>query len=375
MSPSVHQATTETAEQEPLNTDGSVRKEAATSESCQEEHTGDSATQMPNNENNEAAERVASDLDADILLYNGNLERPQDSFFIAECESRQYKRENVLMVLVTPGGDASAAYRIARCLQRNYKIFTVFVPGYCKSAGTLLALGAHEIVFTSHGELGPLDVQEEKKDDLFSNLSGLTVQHAIRNIRDQTFSAFEKYFVTLMVRSNNRIALRTATKVASTLSTNLFAPLLAKLEPLYIGENARTTAIAKEYGIRLLDHSKNIDVEKLDKLILKYTSHDFVIDEGEANKLFKHCRTATVTELQLAASLGNLSLWPTQESIHEETQFKYLSAEVRPPREGETDGPKAESDKQGENDGTHAEPENIEGVSDAATETVHKVDS
>ncbi len=47
--------------------------------------------------------------------------------------------------MVTEGGDADPAYRIARCLQDHYDRFSLFVSGYCKSAGTLVALGAHEL--------------------------------------------------------------------------------------------------------------------------------------------------------------------------------------------------------------------------------------
>jgi ClpP class serine protease len=40
------------------------------------------------------------------------------------------------------------------------------VSGYCKSAGTLIALGANELAFGEHGELGPLDVQIAKRDEV-----------------------------------------------------------------------------------------------------------------------------------------------------------------------------------------------------------------
>ena len=52
--------------------------------------------------------------------------------------------------------------------QRSYKKFIVLVSGYCKSAGTLVACGAHELVFSDAGEIGPIDIQMEKKDDLSS---------------------------------------------------------------------------------------------------------------------------------------------------------------------------------------------------------------
>jgi ClpP class serine protease len=114
-------------------------------------------------------------VDTDIVLFNSGIERVRDRHAIKVLTERK-KRKNVLLLLVTEGGDPDAAYRIARCLQDRYKKFSVLVAGYCKSAGTLLALGANELIFSENGELGPLDVQMEKKDELWEQESGLTVQ-------------------------------------------------------------------------------------------------------------------------------------------------------------------------------------------------------
>ena len=261
------------------------------------------------------------------MIYNGELERPQDTLFIEVCETRM-KRPNVLMILVTDGGDANCAYRIARYLQNNYEDFTVYVAGYCKSAGTLLALGADQIVVSEHGELGPLDVQDAKKDDLIGMQSGLIPQNAINEIQRQAFAAFEVYFLEIMANSDNRIALGTATKVASSLVTGLFSPLLAELDPLYIGEIARATAVARDYGSRLLEHSQNMHVEELDRLITEYNSHGFVIDQMEAKELFKNFRHASSEERELARSLGDCTLYPMTEFIDDDRRFVFLSPEI-----------------------------------------------
>ena len=100
----------------------------------------------------DVADLVAHELDADIIIYNGPLERPADTALIDACIARR-RRTNALLILVTSGGNADSAYRIARCLQRKYEKFVLYVSGYCKSAGTLVALGAHEMVISDHGEL------------------------------------------------------------------------------------------------------------------------------------------------------------------------------------------------------------------------------
>jgi ClpP class serine protease len=63
------------------------------------------------------------------------------------------------MILHTPGGLAIAALQIARALRAHSGRVTVFVPHFAMSGGTLVALGADEIVMTEHAMLGPIDPQ------------------------------------------------------------------------------------------------------------------------------------------------------------------------------------------------------------------------
>ena len=99
--------------------------------------------------------RSVSEYDGLVYLYNGDLERGRDFDFINLVRDEQ-KSDKCILILVTAGGDPDAAYKIARYLQNSLcQSFSVLVSGYCKSAGTLLAIGAGELIFTSYGELGP----------------------------------------------------------------------------------------------------------------------------------------------------------------------------------------------------------------------------
>jgi hypothetical protein len=65
-------------------------------------------------------------------------------------------------LLHTLGGDVDAADKIVRILQRRVGSdgeLRVVVPDYAKSAGTLIAIGAHWIVMSDSSELGPIDPQ------------------------------------------------------------------------------------------------------------------------------------------------------------------------------------------------------------------------
>ena len=237
----------------------------------------------------DVANAIAKELDADVILYNGPMYRPVDENFIEGCLKRR-RRKNVFFLLVTQGGDPDAAYRIARCLQEEYDRFILYVSGCCKSAGTLVAVGAHELIISAHGELGPLDVQMSKKDELWATQSGLAVIDTLTTLRDNVLSAFEHFFLEIKRKSNDAITLKTATEIATDMTTGIFSPLYGQVDPLHVGEAGRAMSIASHYGQRLLVKSKNIEQEALKFLISKYPSHSFVIDREEASLLFKEVR-------------------------------------------------------------------------------------
>ncbi len=257
----------------------------------------------------EAADAVADALDADVIVYNGALDPPADRTVRGLCRSRR-RRPNVFLVLVTWGGDPDVAYRIARALQLRYKRFFIYVASYCKSAGTLVALGAHEIVFGEDGELGPLDIQMSKEDSLWETQSGLTVNTAMISLRDRAFLAWENLFLRIEARSGGGITVRTAAEIAADLTTGLFAPLYSQIDPLHVGEAARAMQVADNYGIRLIAGSRNCTYDGLHHLATQYPSHSFVIDSEEAKTIFQNVRSPTDAEIILAQTLQTLAVLP-----------------------------------------------------------------
>lgn len=153
------------------------------------------------------ANQIAEKFDADVLVCNAPIERPLDQLIINLCNNRK-RRTNVILLLVTNGGNADPAYRIANCLQEKYDKFTIFISGYCKSAGTLIALGANEIIMSDHGELGPLDIQVFKPDELWEQRSGLTVAVALKTLEDMAFKMLESSLLKIWARSERQITFK-----------------------------------------------------------------------------------------------------------------------------------------------------------------------
>jgi len=252
------------------------------------------------------ANELAAENDADIILVNSGMERGKESDFIDACTAVQ-PRQNAIVLIVTNGGDADVAYRIARCLQQRYTKVTGVISGLCKSAGTLLAIGAHDLAFSEHGELGPLDVQLRKADDIWANVSGLTVMNAFSALQQKSHEAFTDFALKIKVRSGGSVTFKTAAEMATKLTVGLFSHIYQQIEVMHVGEAARAMNIAKEYGQRLDGVTDNLEPAALGKLIASYPSHEFVIDQKEAATLFRRVRGLTAKEDALCKALGRLA--------------------------------------------------------------------
>jgi hypothetical protein len=80
-------------------------------------------------------------------------------------------------------------------------------------------------MFDTWGELGPLDVQIPRKDELLGSASGLTPLHALSTLRQESFSCFEHYFLSILNKGQGQIS----TVRAAEISTNLTVALLGKI--------------------------------------------------------------------------------------------------------------------------------------------------
>lgn len=249
--------------------------------------------------------------DTDIICYFGEIKRDTDDFIINECRKRKL-RKNVLLIISTYGGDPNAGYRFARCLQEAYRTvdnsriikidsekekhkkignFSVFVDGFCKSAGTLICLGADKIIMSGNAELGPIDIQLRKKDEVGERESGLTPIQAVRFLEMQSAQMFKRHFISLRFQEELAFSTKMAAELATQLTVGLLSPIYAQIDPIRLAEVDRSMRIAKEYGERLKPH--NLQEDALPRLLASYPSHGFVIDRGEARTIFKNVEAPT----------------------------------------------------------------------------------
>jgi hypothetical protein len=230
------------------------------------------------------------DTETDVFVYCGDITYDFFDIFY-DFAIKHKKHKNVSFILTTPGGSADSAYRVARYLRTAYERFTLITPSDCKSAGTLLVCGAHEIAMTHKAEFGPLDVQVFSPDEFLQRSSGITITQALRYLEERAFQAWEESFLKVRQRSGGVITTKTASEIAAAISVGIYSPISDKIDPSRIGDLQRSCDIALQYGIRL-----GMQEHLVHYLIHGYPSHGFVIDLREAKQLFKNVRLTTEAE-------------------------------------------------------------------------------
>lgn len=72
------------------------------------------------------------------------------------------------LILETGGGSGEVAEDIVRSLREKYESIGIIVPGWAKSAGTIIAMAGDEILMDPASSLGPIDAQMSWQGKVFS---------------------------------------------------------------------------------------------------------------------------------------------------------------------------------------------------------------
>lgn len=305
----------------------------------------------------QSVDAVAEALDADIVTYFGDVIRGEDNFLIDQCRTRQL-RKNVLLLLATYGGDPNAAYRISRAFQEAYNTrppertpgqqaksdtrakggFWICIDGICKSAGTIICLGADKLIMSERAEIGPIDVQLRKQDEVGERTSGLTPIQAVNFLETQSVVLFKRHFKALRESAELGFSTKMAAEIATEMAVGLLTPIYQQIDPIRLAEVDRSLRISKDYGDRLKCND-NLKADAIEKLLAKYPSHGFVIDRREASELFSVVEELKKPVSDLLEIFGPISQWTLDKSG--ETFVYFVSSE---PKETEsqpepTDGP------------------------------------
>lgn len=222
----------------------------------------------------------------DFYIFSGVISFGIDDYFEQVIRNNS-EHSTAILWITTGGGSPDSAYIIARLFQQRYKKFTVIVNGFCKSSGTLICLGADELLMGDKGHLGPLDIQIVNKEELGERHSGLNLMESLNSLGGQAAAFLKNQFLEL--RFDGGLSTKQALDVTTALAGHLFSPITTQIDFMKYGEFTRSMRIGIEYGTRLAKHKEfsNVKNDAIGILAMSYPSHGFVIDRDEAaEKLF-----------------------------------------------------------------------------------------
>jgi hypothetical protein len=221
-----------------------------------------------------------------VLLHDFESEHLCNPDFRKLYENRnQFSGIDTLEVMIhTPGGHASIAYRMARFFRSHCKHLNFIVPIMAKSAGTLLCLAGEKIFMGELAELGPLDVQItdelERGKRPFSPLDEFKSMEFLREYATE----FLDYFAFALTERG--MSVKQALHESIPAVTGMMEPLYSHIDPSKVGSFRRSLAEGEDYAKRLLKQTRNPMVEKLvERLVWQYPVHDFVIDYAEGREI------------------------------------------------------------------------------------------
>lgn len=188
------------------------------------------------------------------------------SAFDALLESLDYPSKLDLMIN-SPGGVIDTTEKIIKMIRESVTDFRVIVPNSAKSAATLIALSANEIIMGYLSELGPIDPQIPKlRDD--GNVEYVPAQSFIDGLD----------YIEKQISVENK-------------PMELFIPLLSKIHPSELDICDKAMAHSTKLAKNLMREYRGFNPKKAAKIAKnlsdtkKYHSHGQVIDAKEANKL------------------------------------------------------------------------------------------
>jgi hypothetical protein len=184
-----------------------------------------------------------------------------------------------------------------------YENMVAFVPSICKSAGTLVVAAANSLVMTPTGEIGPLDVQLQQRDELSGRRSGLTTRSALSDLKTHTMDIFEYFMLSIISKSAGAISFRLAADISAKVSSEVMSRVYEQINPEALGQDFRDLNVAEQYCKRLNRKFKNLRPEAINRLVHNYPSHNFIIDMEEAMELFERVDLPT-------SSLWNIAFAP-----------------------------------------------------------------
>ncbi len=191
-------------------------------------------------------------------------------------------KDNIDLLLYTRGGDMVTPIRIVKIIRNFCKKFSILIPYRAHSAGTLIALGADEIVMTKLAELTPVDPTTGHPFNPQDPVNKKLIPISVEDITSYFLLAKDKIKI-----KEDRIA-----EIYENLTKHSYLDP-RHLHPLALGNVYRAQRMIRILSERLLglhmDREKERNKKTIEKIVDEITSdiciHNYPIYRDEAKKL------------------------------------------------------------------------------------------
>lgn len=242
--------------------------------------------------------------DRDVLVYAADMDKPNTppgwlTIAYSDLVSLRDQLSNLNgskldLILETGGGSGEVAEDIVRSLRDKYADLAVIVPGWAKSAGTIIAMAGNEILMEPASSLGPIDAQMSWQGKVFSADALIEGMEKIKREVEHTGTLNRAYIPMLQSLSPGELQnAENALHFAQTLVADWLARYKFKNWDLHSSSGKTVTdddknTRAKEIARELCDHKKwlthgrSIKITDLEVMRLRITDYSKQPDLAEA---------------------------------------------------------------------------------------------
>lgn len=186
------------------------------------------------------------------------------------------KTEKIDLFLYSGGGDTMVPWRLVSMIREYCDIFSVLVPYKARSAATMIALGADEIIMSDLSELSPIDPATA---NTFNPTDPKNPQKRIPISVEDVMAYFDL--------AKNKFGIKSDEELVKVF--NKFVESKPLIHPLALGNVNRTHNLIRILAKRLLKSHKvpmkEVDIDKIiDYFTEKLYSHQYLIGRKEAKE-------------------------------------------------------------------------------------------
>ena len=262
----------------------------------------------------------------DVLVYAADFNKKTDLISInysdllpVSDQLSNLKGKKIDLIIETPGGSGEVAEDIVKLLHNKYDEVGVIIPGWAKSAGTIIAMSGDEILMGSISALGPIDAQLTWQGKHFSAHALIEGFNKIKKEIEETGTLNKAYIPILQGISPGEIEnAQNALGFAEELVEEWLIKYKFKHWDIHSGNKKPVTSKekekrAKEIAEKLCNHgywkthARSIKLRDFEKMKIKITDYT-------QNSSLNEAITKYYTLLQMTFGTNIYKVFETQDS-------------------------------------------------------------